>query len=100
MEKKVYNFIKDNNISISKPIVVAVSGGADSVALINILHNLNYDVIMAHVNHHMRVESEVEEKEMKSFAKRLNVKIEEVLRYLQYFLRPFSSNVYPERKST
>ena len=80
MEKKVYNFIKDNNISISKPIVVAVSGGADSVALINILHNLNYNVVMAHVNHHMRAESEEEEKEMISFAKRLNVPIE-ILEY-------------------
>ena len=76
MEKKVYAFLKDNNISIQKPIVVAVSGGEDSVALINILHNLKYEVIMAHVNHHMRTESEEEEKEMISFAKKLNIPIE------------------------
>lgn len=80
MEKKVYAFLKDNNISIQKPIVVAVSGGADSVALINILHNLKYEVIMAHVNHHMRTESEEEEKEMISFAKKLNIPIE-ILEY-------------------
>lgn len=80
MEKKVLNFLKENNLIINDPIVVAVSGGADSVCLINILKKLNFNVIMAHVNHHMRKESEIEEEAMKSFAKSLNIPIE-ILEY-------------------
>ena len=80
MEKRVLNFLKENNLIINKPIVVAVSGGADSVCLINILKNLNFNVIMAHVNHHMRIQSEEEEKAMIEFAKKLNVPIE-ILEY-------------------
>ena len=80
MEKRVESFLKDNNITISKPIVVAVSGGADSIALLNILYNLKYNVIMAHVNHHMREQSEIEEKEMIKLAKKLNIPYE-ILEY-------------------
>ena len=80
MEKKIFAFLKDNNINISKPIVVAVSGGADSIVLLNILYNLKYDVIMAHVNHHMREQSEIEEKEMIKLANKLNIPFE-ILEY-------------------
>ena len=61
LEKRVLCFLKDNNININKPIVVAVSGGADSIALLNILYNLRYNIVIAHVNHHMRLQSEEEE---------------------------------------
>ena len=80
MENKVKSFLKDNNININKPIVVAVSGGADSVALLYILHNLGYDIIMAHVNHHMREQSEIEEKSMIELAKKLSISYE-ILEY-------------------
>ena len=80
MEKRVKAFLKDNNININKPIVVAVSGGADSIALLNILYNLKYNVIMAHVNHHMREQSEIEEKAMIDLAKKLNIPYE-ILEY-------------------
>jgi tRNA(Ile)-lysidine synthetase-like protein len=80
MEKRISAFLKENNINISKPIVVAVSGGADSIALLSILYNLKYDVIMAHVNHHMREQSEIEEKEMIKLATKLNIPYE-ILEY-------------------
>jgi len=80
MEKRVETFLKDNNININKPIVVAVSGGADSIALLNILYNLKYNVIMAHVNHHMREQSEIEEKAMIDLAIKLNIPYE-ILEY-------------------
>ena len=76
MKKKIELFLKNNNININKPIVVAVSGGADSVALIHILYDLKYDVILAHVNHHMREQSEIEEKEMRNLANSLNIPFE------------------------
>ncbi len=39
-----------------KPVIVAVSGGADSVALLVGLHQLGYDCIAAHCNYHLRGE--------------------------------------------
>lgn len=37
-------------------VVVALSGGADSVALLCVLHELHYDLIAAHCNFHLRGE--------------------------------------------
>jgi len=76
MENIVKKFIKDNKLNINNKVICAVSGGADSVSLIYILNKLGYDTILAHVNHHKRIESEMEEKEMKEFAKSLNVPFE------------------------
>ena len=76
MEQLVKRFIKENLISIDKPIVCAVSGGADSVALLNILHNLGYEIVLAHVNHHKRIESELEQKAMEEAAKKLEIPFE------------------------
>ena len=76
MENRVKKFIKDNNININNKVVVAVSGGSDSIALIHILINLGYDCILAHVNHHKRIESENEAIEMENLAKKLNIPFE------------------------
>ena len=61
MENKIKNFIINNNLIEEEPIICATSGGVDSVCLINILHNLGYKVVLAHVNHLKRKESELEE---------------------------------------
>ncbi|GHV14530.1 tRNA(Ile)-lysidine synthase [Bacteroidia bacterium] len=37
-------------------VIVGVSGGADSVALLDILHSLKYECIVAHCNFHLRGE--------------------------------------------
>ncbi|MCR5349860.1 MAG: tRNA lysidine(34) synthetase TilS [Acholeplasmatales bacterium] len=79
MINKVKDFIL-KKLNINQSIVCAVSGGADSVALIYILNKLGYKCILAHVNHHKRIESEMEEKEMRNYAKALNVPFE-VLEY-------------------
>ncbi len=73
MENKIKKFIFDNNLIIEEPIICATSGGVDSVCLINILNKLGYKVILAHVNHHKRKESEIEQKAMNELA--LNLKI-------------------------
>ena len=80
MEKRVLRFLKDNNININRPIVVAVSGGADSIALLNILYNLRYNIVIAHVNHHMRLQSEEEEQYIIKLANKLNIPYE-ILEY-------------------
>ena len=76
MEKKIANFLKSQNLIIDKPVIVAVSGGADSVSLLYALYNLGYKVILAHVNHHKRKESEIEEEAMKNLASSLNIPFE------------------------
>jgi len=76
MENKIKNFIINNNLIEEEPIICATSGGVDSVCLINILHNLGYKVVLAHVNHHKRKESELEEEAMKLLAKKLDVPFE------------------------
>ena len=59
---KAINFLKDNFSNNSKnTIVVACSGGPDSMALLNLCialrNGCNLDIICAHVNHNVREES-------------------------------------------
>ena len=57
-----------------KKWVVAVSGGPDSMALLDKLHNKGYDCIVAHVNYHMRESSDQEEKMVENFCNRHNIR--------------------------
>lgn len=58
-------------------IIVGVSGGQDSVALLGILHILssvlNFEIIVCHINHGLRIESEQEAIFVKSLCEKLNV---------------------------
>lgn len=53
--------------------VVGVSFGPDSMALLDILNKLNYDVIVCHVNYHKRKESDYEEKSLKEYCSKRNI---------------------------
>ena len=66
MEEKIKNFLKEQNIKLDKEkfIICATSGGVDSIALLHILYNLKYKIVLAHVNHHLREESKYEEDAM------------------------------------
>ena len=76
MINKVKAFIKKNNLILDKPIIVAVSGGADSVSLLDVLHKLGYKLVLAHVNHNKREESKIEQIAMENLAKELNIPFE------------------------
>ena len=77
MEQKILKFICENNlIPENKTIICAVSGGVDSICLLHILHNLNYSLVLAHVNHHKRKESDEEAKAMKALANHLKLPFE------------------------
>lgn len=55
-------------------VVVGVSGGADSVALLHILHRLGFPVTAAHLNHAIRnAEADADEAFVKTLCKQLGV---------------------------
>lgn len=57
-------------------VIVGVSGGPDSMALLTVLKNVSTNVICAHVNHNVRVESKDEEKFVKNYCQKINVTFE------------------------
>lgn len=48
-------------------VLIAVSGGPDSMALLHILHEFGYNIIVAHVNHGLRENATNDEKFVKDF---------------------------------
>ena len=61
-------------VDTASRMVVAVSGGADSVALLAALHSLGYDCVAAHCNFHLRgEESQRDMRHVESIANRLGI---------------------------
>ena len=56
-----------------RPIVVGVSGGPDSLCLMEILRQSGYWLIVAHFNHQLRPESDIEATTVEQRAARLNI---------------------------
>ncbi len=79
LEEKILDTIKKNDlIKNGDTIVVGVSGGPDSMALLNVLINLNnnnlsYKIIVAHVNHGIRKEADEETKFVEEFCQKKNI---------------------------
>lgn len=77
---KVKNVIVDNNlINNGDTIVVGVSGGPDSMCLLDILCYLNkegilkFSIVVAHVNHMIRKEAYDDKLYVENFCKKLNI---------------------------
>ena len=76
----IKNFIKEENlIEKNETIVVGVSGGIDSMVLLNVLYKLNYKLVIAHVNHNVRVESKDELIFVKNYALERNIPFESIV---------------------
>lgn len=78
MENKVLETIKKYNlINNDDKIVVAVSGGPDSMCLLNILKNLkekfNAQLFVAHINHMIREEADSETEYVKKYCEQNNI---------------------------
>ena len=89
-------------INPSLPLVVGVSGGPDSLCLLDLLHQLDYRLVVAHLNHGLRPEADDEARlveqisahldlpfvlevgDVSRYAKENSMSIEESARILRY----------------
>ena len=80
MNDLLNNFFKRNNLDINnKKFCIAVSTGVDSSVLLDLfIKNKNIDnnnIIVCHVNHHKRAQSEIEEKYIINYCQENNIKL-------------------------
>lgn len=78
MEKKVKQYIQKHQlINPQDMVIVAVSGGSDSMALVHILYELSekmyFNISVAHLNHALRDEAINEERFIQSFCEKNNI---------------------------
>lgn len=81
MKMKILNFFNQNNISLkNKKLVVAASGGPDSMALVDMLCRLNkkfeLKIIVAHFDHQLRSDSDKETSLLQNYCDQNNLLLE------------------------
>jgi tRNA(Ile)-lysidine synthase len=78
LEENVKHYIdKHALLHGGAPVIVAVSGGADSVALLVALHALNYKCVAAHCNFHLRGDESMRDMyHVKAIAAQLGVELQ------------------------
>lgn len=81
MEQKILETIKKYNlIENGDKVVVGVSGGPDSISLLNALKNIqkerkiNFEIIAVHINHRIREEADSDEEYVKNYAQKNEIK--------------------------
>ena len=78
MKNKVIETIKKYNLIENRDkIVLGVSGGPDSISMLNILNEIkeeyNFEIYVAHINHMIREEAEDDEKYVQFYCQRNNI---------------------------
>ena len=78
MLRRVTTYIRQRGLlQKDKPVLVALSGGADSVSLLDVLVRAGYTCIAAHCNFHLRgEESNRDEAFVRDLCKQMNVELE------------------------
>lgn len=91
MLQKLENHIQQNlSFLKDKKLLLAVSGGIDSMVLVDLFHKLKYDVAVAHCNFQLRgQESDDDEEFVKSQVEKLNIPL---------FIQKFDTKKFAEQK--
>lgn len=76
--QEVYNFIRnDIGLKPDDAVVIGVSGGPDSMALLYIMNEfkekMGLKLICAHINHNVRKESDKEKEDLEKYCKKNNI---------------------------
>ena len=74
--REVINFINNLNISKDEYVVLACSYGPDSMCLLDLLRRCELKVVVAHVNHKVRSESDEEYRLLEEYSKDNNIPFE------------------------
>ena len=74
--REVINFINNLNILKDEYVVLACSYGPDSMCLLDLLRKCELKVVVAHVNHKVRSESDEEYKLLEEYCKKSNIPFE------------------------
>ncbi|EHJ52517.1 tRNA lysidine(34) synthetase TilS [Streptococcus macacae] len=90
--KKIFSYIQSKGyFADHKYVLIAVSGGVDSMNLLHFLHRyqqqLGIKIAIAHINHKQRIEADKEEAYLNNWAKQHNVPF-----YTKSFTGKFSEN--------
>lgn len=78
-DKILEEIIKDDLIENGDKIVVGVSGGPDSICLLDVFHKLSkkcglqFEIFVAHVNHGLRENAIVDEEFVKNFCEKIEI---------------------------
>ena len=98
--KRELDFLKQNILDDSW-VVVACSGGPDSMCLLHLINSIkdtkNLHIVCAHVNHKLRDESEEEAQMVKSFCEKRNITFE-LLEIKEYLKGTFSEEDARKRR--
>lgn len=73
--EQVIQILENSQLDENHPLVVGVSGGADSIALMHLLSKSAHSVIVAHLNHQLRKESGEDAYFVQQVAKGMNLSI-------------------------
>jgi tRNA(Ile)-lysidine synthase len=73
----ILRVLQSHGVDREQPVIVAVSGGADSMALLHVMHASDYSCIGAHVNYGLRgTESDDDERAVHIFCAERNITLE------------------------
>lgn len=92
LENKIEKLIKSKNLFKKKDkILIAISGGVDSVVLTHLLKFHNYSISLAHCNFNLRGEESNKDEE---FVKKLAEELD-----LQFYIKQFDTEVFAKENS-
>jgi tRNA(Ile)-lysidine synthase len=77
MSERLLSVLRDEcGLVPDRPVVAGVSGGPDSLCLLDVLGRAGYPVVVAHFNHRLRLEADREAEAVSGLARRLGLPFE------------------------